>query len=66
MKTKTIEHSRGSGGVYLISGFDVVEVLKVAKDTKDSIDPYRSPSIHGPNKNIQGEWVAEVQYYGLD
>jgi hypothetical protein len=41
-------------------------VMRIAKETKDSIDYYCSPMIYGPNKNSQGEWVAEVRYYGLD
>lgn len=66
METKTKRLNRGTGGVYLISGFDKDEVLRIAKETKDSLDRYSSPMIYGPNKNSQGEWVAEVQYYGLD
>lgn len=63
---KTTRHNRGSGGVHLIAGFDIEKVLLKAKEIKDSIDPYQSPMIHGPNKNSQGEWVCEVTYYGLD
>lgn len=66
METKTKRLNRGTGGVYLISGFDVAEVLKKAKEIKDSLDSYSSPMVYGPNKNSQGEWVAEVRYYGLD
>lgn len=66
METKTTRYNRGTGGVYLIAGFDVAEVLKKAKEIKDSLDSYSSPMISGPNKNSQGEWVAEVRYYGLD
>lgn len=66
METKIKRLNRGTGGVYLISGFDQEEVMNKAKATKESLDPYRSPLITGPNKNSQGEWVAEVRYYGLD
>lgn len=66
METKIKRLNRGTGGIYLISGFNIEEVLLKAKATKDSIDPYRSPLISGPNKNSQGEWVCEVRYYGLD
>lgn len=66
METKTVRLNKGSGGVYLISGFKVDEVLLKAKATKEALDPYRSPIIYGPNKNSQGEWVCEVRYYGLD
>lgn len=66
METKTTRYNRGTGGTYLIAGFDTVEVLKKAKEIKESIDSYQSPMIHGPYKNNQGEWVAEVTYYGLD
>lgn len=68
-KNKPVEvdrRNRGTGGVYLISGFDKEEVMAKAKAIKEETDPYRSPMISGPNKNSQGEWVAEVQYYGLD
>lgn len=40
--------------------------MQKAQEVKSSIDYFRSPMIYGPNKNSQGEWVAEVRYYGLD
>jgi|688.fasta_scaffold538067_2 hypothetical protein len=66
METKKIRKNLGTGGTYLISGQKQEEVMRIAKETKDSIDYYCSPMIYGPNKNSQGEWVAEVRYYGLD
>lgn len=66
METKKIRKNLGTGGTYLISGQKQEEVARIAKETKESIDHYRSPLIYGPYKNSQGEWVAEVKYYGLD
>jgi hypothetical protein len=66
METKKIRKNLGTGGTYLISGQSQEQVMKIAQETKDSIDRYRSPVVYGPNKNSQGEWVAEVKYYGLD
>ena len=64
--TKTKRYNQGTGGVYLISSFNKDEVMQKAQEVKSSIDYFRSPMIYGPNKNSQGEWVAEVRYYGLD
>lgn len=66
METKKVRKNLGTGGTYLISGQNQEAVMKLANETKESIDPYRSPLIYGPHKNSQGEWVAEVKYYGLD
>jgi hypothetical protein len=59
------ENSRGSGGVFLVSGTDHDKVRAKAKEIRSEIDFMRSPSISESILNT-GELLCEVKYYGLD
>ena len=59
------EITRGSGGVYLVSGSDHEAVRAKAEEIRKGIDFMRSPSISQKIQNT-GELLCEVKYYGLD
>lgn len=61
-------YNQGSGGVHVFKAVDIMDLPELERRVeacKNSIDPYRSPSV-SREFDSDGALIVKIKYYGLD